>query len=157
MKALRTAVRTCKNYKVRINAVMALSALQQRSDLGLDTALAEVVEDLVEATTSVPSWVELTDLKYNDALNVQVRMCSASSWNSYHVCQYLAIQILATLLHLLRLTTVSDLAQLLPCLRNENNREMLRTQFQRHWLTIDSDPDSGESSELLACLGTDHV
>ena len=72
MKALRTALRTCKNYKVRINAAMALGAPQQRSDLGVDTALAEVAQDLIEAAAHVPSWVELTDLKYNDALNVQV-------------------------------------------------------------------------------------
>ena len=74
MKALRSAVLSCKNYKVRINAALALGVPQQRSSLGSTSALTSVIEDLLEGVANAPSCVELTDFKYNDALNVQVAL-----------------------------------------------------------------------------------
>ena len=50
---------------------------------------------------------------------------------------------LTTLLHLLHLTDVSDLVQLHPCLSGRDNKELLKWQFERHWSSIDANPEKG--------------
>ncbi|CAH1801099.1 unnamed protein product [Owenia fusiformis] len=70
--SLCSVVKDCKNYKVRINAALALSNIQQRSMYGDSGMFLSVWRSLIEALESTEDIHDFADYKYRDTLVDQI-------------------------------------------------------------------------------------
>ena len=71
---LCTVVKECKNFKVRINAAIALSAASERSQYGSAKLFSDVWDGVIEAFNTAENIADYIDFKYRDNLIEQVRI-----------------------------------------------------------------------------------
>ncbi|KAK3703583.1 hypothetical protein QZH41_006910 [Actinostola sp. cb2023] len=93
--ALTNVIQDCKNFKVRINAVVPLSVPCQRHCYGDAVQFLSIVEVLVKVLDLSSTLTEFSEYKYQE--NLQEQLCN-------------------TLCHLISLTTEEDLGLLHPVL-----------------------------------------
>ena len=70
--ALMNIVKDCKNFKVRINAAMALSVPEARSCYGDLQLYAGIWEGLITALKASETITDLAEYRYRDSLADQV-------------------------------------------------------------------------------------
>lgn len=76
MITLCGVVKDCKNFKVRINAALALGSPSERSHYGDSRLFAFVWENLVIALETSEDITDFAEFKYRNNLNNQVCMCN---------------------------------------------------------------------------------
>jgi len=87
--SLLTVVKSCKNFKIRINAAISLSVLPERIHYG--SCCVQVWQALIYALETIDDITDFGEFKYKDTLEHQL---------------------LDTLIHIIKLTTVDDFKQM---------------------------------------------
>lgn len=72
MAVLCTGVKECKNFKVRINAALALGTPSQRQHYGTTEQFCAVWRSLLGALETAETVMDFAEYKYRDSLNGQV-------------------------------------------------------------------------------------
>ncbi|EDO41325.1 predicted protein, partial [Nematostella vectensis] len=93
--ALESVIRDCKNFKVRINAVLSLSIPKERHCYGDVNQFVSIIATLSSALEATNTLTDFSEFKYRDTLRQQ--LCN-------------------TLCHLISLVAVEDLPHLSPVL-----------------------------------------
>ena len=70
--ALTSVVRECKNYKVRINAALALGVPERRASYGSTDTFARIWSSLITALQSTEAITDFAEYRYRDSLTEQV-------------------------------------------------------------------------------------
>ena len=73
VNALCSAVKDCKNFKVRINAALALTTPHQRCQYGDAVMYSVVWKGLIEALGTAEDISDYIDFRYRDSLTDQVK------------------------------------------------------------------------------------
>ncbi|XP_067648655.1 HEAT repeat-containing protein 6-like [Haliotis asinina] len=98
MRALSSVVKDCKNFKVRINAALALSVPRERNAYGSPELYASVWESLIVALRSSEDVSDFAEFRYRDNLTDQI---------------------IEAIFHMLKMLCPDDLPALLPCLQSK--------------------------------------
>ena len=75
LTALSQVVKDCKNFKVRINASLALSVPLQRQHYGEVALYVTVWQSLVESLKTAEDITDFAEFRYRDSLTEQVELC----------------------------------------------------------------------------------
>lgn len=77
VNALCSAVKDCKNFKVRINAALALTTPHQRCQYGDAVMYSVVWKGLIDALGTAEDISDYIDFRYRDSLTDQVNSFQA--------------------------------------------------------------------------------
>ena len=75
LTALSQVVNNCNNFKVRINAALALSVPSERRHYGEVALFVTVWESLVESLKTAEDITDFAEFRYKDSLTEQVGLC----------------------------------------------------------------------------------
>ncbi|XP_052802166.1 HEAT repeat-containing protein 6-like [Mya arenaria] len=118
LDVLCSVITDCKNFKVRINAAIGLSAPELRAQYGNQACYCRVWEGVIVAFGTAENIAEFIDFKYRDNLVEQLCM---------------------TTFHLLSLVTVDDLGSLYPLI--DQHREHLTACLNKYCTHIHKQPN----------------
>ncbi|KAL4223144.1 HEAT repeat-containing protein 6 [Mactra antiquata] len=150
LRVLCTVVKDCKNFKVRINAAMALSSPQYRELYGDTITYCNVWSGVVDAFNTAEEIDEFVNFKYRD--NLVEQLCVAS-------------------LHLISVLELRDITELLPLLQNKG--ELLSYSLEKYYSVrqkisqmdkklesamtrLESIKSQRSSDDVLTCTGILH-
>ncbi|KAJ8312659.1 hypothetical protein KUTeg_010032 [Tegillarca granosa] len=126
---LCSVVKDCKNFKVRINAALALGTPIERHHYGDKDLYLLVFGSLVEALQSSEDVVDFAEFRYKENLNDQI--CSS-------------------IIHLVTMVTSDDFEVIVPVL--EKNFDLISTHLEKYCSNLLKSPTSDELPKAM-----DHI